>query len=292
MSAVAAVKRASLAGALVELAKPRITFMVLCTTAGGWYLAPGNHGAERLLLTLIGVALLVGGANALNMVYERDVDAKMARTRNRPLPTGRVSPAVAAVFGAGLGVASLPFLWGGGSPLTVGLSLLSYVLYVWAYTPLKRRSPLAILVGAVPGAMPPLLGWTAVTGTIDAGGAALFLVLFLWQLPHFVAISLFRAGEYEAAGLKVVPLARGDARAKEWIAFYSMLTVLASLQIAQVGVSGQAFAAVSLLLGGGLIALAFYGMQRDAGDRWARWYFRYTLIYLPVLFLAAVLDRS
>lgn len=277
--------------AVIELAKPRITFMVLITTAVGLWLAPGLHSPALIACALVGTTLVVAGANALNMFLERDVDALMSRTRNRPLPSGRLPAEAALAFGVATSAVAIPLLSFGVNPLTGALGAISLIIYVLAYTPLKRKSTAALLVGAVPGAMPPLMGWTAVTGRLDAAGVALFLILFVWQLPHFIAISLFRADEYKAAGLKIIPVERGIEGAKLRIAFYSLLMMAVSLQVVRAGIGGAFYLAAALTLGGGLVALGFYGLQRDPGRRWARWYFLYTLIYLPGLLVALVLSR-
>jgi len=262
--------------------------MVLVTTLGGFWLAPGTLHHATLWFTLAGMTLVVAGANALNMYLERDVDALMERTRNRPLPRGRLQPEVALAFGLATSAIAVPLLTFGVNPLTGFLGALSLVLYALVYTPLKRRSTSALLVGAVPGAMPPLMGWTAAVGALSPPGVALFLILFVWQLPHFIAISLHRADEYRAAGLKIVPVERGVAGAKQRIALYSALMLAVSLQVVRVGVGGPLYLASALLLGGGLVTLSLYGLQRDAGRRWARFYFFYTLVYLPGLFAALV----
>jgi protoheme IX farnesyltransferase len=165
------------------------------------------------------------------------------------------------------------------------------VLYALVYTPMKRRSTAALLVGAVPGAMPPLMGWTAASGSLSAGGLALFLILFVWQLPHFIAISLFRKDEYRAAGLKIVPVERGVDGAKQRIALYSVLMLAVSLQVVRVGLGGPLYLALALGLGGGLVTLALYGLSHHADGRWARWYFFYTIVYLPGLFAALMIGR-
>jgi protoheme IX farnesyltransferase len=282
----------AVAADVVALGKPRVTFLVLLTTLTGLWLAPGRRAPGAVLLVLAGMALVVAGANALNMYLERDVDAKMARTRNRPLPAGRLSPETALAFGVGTSAFAVPLLTFAVNPLTGFLAGLALCLYVLVYTPMKRRSTAALLVGAVPGAMPPLIGWTAATGRLDAGGLALFIVLFVWQLPHFIAISLFRVDEYRAAGLKVVPVERGERGAKERIVLYSLLVTMASLQVVRTGIGGAFYLAAALALGGGLVTLSLYGLQRDAGRRWARWYFFYTLVYLPALFAALAISRS
>jgi protoheme IX farnesyltransferase len=265
--------------------------MVLVTTTAGLLLAPGTISPSLLVATLLGVALVVAGANALNMYLERDVDALMARTRNRPLPAGRLQPAVALWFGVACAFVAVPLLAFTVNPLTAFLAALSLVLYVLGYTPLKRRSTAALIVGAVPGAMPPLLGWTAATGSLTAPGIALFLILFVWQIPHFLAISIFRVDEYSRAGLKVVPAVRGLATAKLQIGVYSLLMVAVSLQVFRAGIGGAFYVASALALGGGLVTLAAYGLGKNGDARWARWYFFYTLVYLPSLMAALALSH-
>jgi protoheme IX farnesyltransferase len=271
---------------LVALAKPRITFMVLCTTLGGLWIAPGQAHALLWLMTILGVGLVVGGANALNMYLERDIDGLMSRTRNRPLPAGRLRPEVALAFGLFLGALGLTVLATRVNLLTTLLAAFSYVTYVWVYTPLKRRSTAALLVGAIPGAMPPLLGWTAATGGLQAPGQALFLILFVWQLPHFIAISLFRKDEYERAGLKIVPTLYGVVGARQRILLYSLLLLAVSLQPVRVALGGAVYLFAALGLGSVLLVLVAQGFRKQPNPAWARNLFLYTLIYLPALFLA------
>jgi protoheme IX farnesyltransferase len=278
--------------AIVELAKPRITFMVLITTAGGLWLAPAVKPLSLVIATLIGVSLIVAGANALNMYFERDTDALMSRTRTRPLPSGRLDPQVALGFGVIMSALSVPVLTFGVNALTGLLGAISLVLYAFVYTPLKRRTTGALFVGAIPGAMPPLMGWTAATGELGAGGVALFLILFVWQLPHFIAISVFREDDYRAAGIQIVPVIRGMRGAKERIALYSLVMMAVSLHVVRTGIGGPFYLATALALGGGLVTLGFYGLSRDAGPRWARWYFFYTLVYLPGLIAALIVSRK
>jgi len=288
---VAVAARRSFAADVVALGKPRITFMVLVTTTAGLLLAPTTVAPSLMLAALAGVALVVAGANALNMYLERDVDALMTRTRNRPLPAGRLQPEVALYFGVACAVVAVQLLAVAVNPLTAFLAALSLVLYVLAYTPLKRKSTAALIVGAVPGAMPPLLGWTAATGSLDAPGIALFLILFVWQLPHFLAISIFRVDEYTRAGLKVVPAVRGLPAARLQIGVYSLLMLAVSLQVFRAGIGGPFYVAAALALGGGLVTLAAYGLGKNGDARWARWYFFYTLVYLPSLMAALALSH-
>ena len=280
---------------LVALAKPRITLMVLLTGAAGMRLAPGRVGARSVLLWLVGTALIVGSANSLNMWWERDVDAQMVRTRNRPLPSGRMSAEVALAFGLTLAVVSAPMLFA--VNLATGLlGLIALLTYVVVYTPLKRHTHLALLVGAVPGAIPPLLGWSAATGTVGAGGLLLFVVLFLWQVPHFVAIAIFRAEDYARAGLQVVSVQRGEREARTMIALYAVLLVAASLLFLPLGLAGQRYAAIATVLGAAFLALCLRGIRvqtaRFDGKRWARRVFAYSIPYLTLLLVALVSDRA
>jgi len=196
---------------LLSLVKPRLSSLVLCTLAGGMWLAPGELSVARWVGTLLGTAGTVGAANAMNCWLERDRDRFMARTRLRPLPSGRMESGVALAFGILLAVFSLPLLAMASNGLTGWLGFLALVSYVAAYTPLKPKSPMAMLVGAIPGSLPPLMGWTAVTGRIGVGGLLLFGILFAWQMPHFLAIALFRKEEYRNAGYMALPLVSGDA---------------------------------------------------------------------------------
>jgi protoheme IX farnesyltransferase len=278
---------------LVALTKPRITALVLLTEAAGMCLAPGHVGARRRVLSMAGTALVVGSANALNMWWERDVDAHMTRTRRRPLPAGRMSPNTALAFGLALALASVPMLFL--VNLATGLlGLLSLVTYVAVYTPLKRHTYLALLVGAVPGAIPPLLGWTTATGTLGTGGLLLFGFLFLWQVPHFAAISVFRAEEYGRAGLQVVSVQHGERAARQMIALYTTMLVTASLLFAPLGLAGRGYEAIALVLGVAFLALAVRGLRggtRFDARRWSKRVFAYSIPYLAVVLVALLADR-
>jgi protoheme IX farnesyltransferase len=276
---------------LLALTKPSITRMCLLTTAGGMMLAPGELSATRAVATVVGAGLAVAGANAANMWWERDTDGKMSRTRRRPLPAGRLSAAVAVRFAALLSVASVLVLgiWVNGlTALLAGAAIASYVL---VYTPLKYRTPAALVIGAIPGAAPPLLGWTAVTGSIDPGGVVLFGILLVWQIPHFIAISLYRKEEYARAGIKVLPLVRGDAIAKIHATLWALALVPLSLMLTLIGVAGGLYLTSALILGMVFASWAFTGLDNRAGVAWARGYFFASLAYLPALTLALALDR-
>ncbi|MEZ4256825.1 MAG: heme o synthase [Polyangiales bacterium] len=208
---------------LLALTKPRITLMVLLTAAGGMWLEGVAVSWGKLVATLVGMSLIVGAANSFNCWLERDLDRLMARTKNRPLPAGRLAPRTAVMFGAALAALALPVLYFGVNPLTGVLGAAAFGSYVAIYTPLKTLSPAALLVGAVPGALPPLMGSAAASGRITAEGLLLFGLLFLWQLPHSIAIASFRKAEYEAAGMRVLPAVRGDRVARLHAAFWALL---------------------------------------------------------------------
>lgn len=274
---------------VVSLAKPRITLMVLITTAGGLALAGGLE-MGKALITLIGTALVVGSANTLNCWLERDIDRHMTRTRNRPLPAGRLDPAVALFFGAALACISIPLLTLGVNALTGALAAIALVSYVAVYTPMKQKTPAALLVGSVPGALPPLIGWTAATGRLEWAGIALFGILFFWQLPHFIAIAVFREEEYTRAGIKVLPAVRGLRVAKWHALFHSVVLLVVSLSLLPLHVAGAIYGVTALLLGAAMVILAVQGLNPQAGVKWARQVFAASLVYLPLLFAALALD--
>ena len=278
---------------LLALTKPRITAMVLATEAAGAYLAPGHAPHNAHFVALTGTALIVGAANALNMWWERDVDALMTRTRNRPLPAGRLSPDVALAFGLALAVVSVPMLFMV-NVATGLLGLIALLSYVAVYTPLKRQTYLALLVGAVPGAIPPLIGWAAVTGTVGLGGLLLFGVLFLWQVPHFAAIAIFRTQDYARAGLRVVSVQHGERAARHTIALYTVLLVATSLLFAPFGLGAPHYSIVAAGLGAAFLALAFRGLRpggRFASERWAKRVFAFSIVYLPALLAALLIGK-
>jgi heme o synthase len=275
---------------LLSLVKPRLSSLVLCTLVGGMWLAPGELSVARWVATLLGTAGTVGAANALNCWLERDRDRYMARTRARPLPSGRMESGVALGFGIVLAVFSLPLLALASNGLTGSLGFLALVSYVWAYTPLKPRSPMAMLVGAIPGSLPPLMGWTAVTGRIGTGGLLLFGILFAWQMPHFLAIALFRKDEYRNAGYMAFPLVRGDDATRIWMLLWTVLLVVLSVLPVPFGVAGPLYLVVALVLGGVFLALVTRGVLRREQKAWARKTFFFSIVYLAGLFAALLLS--
>jgi len=277
---------------MVRLAKPRITGMVIITFLGGLWLAPGEIAHWRTIMTLIGTALLVAASNALNMYMERDADALMDRTRDRPLPRAIVSPEAALAFGAGLTCVGIALVFLGSNLLTGLLGMLAVSGYVAVYTPLKRVSGAAVFVGAIPGALPPLMGWTAVTGHLDAPGLALFAVLFLWQIPHFLAIAIYRGADYARAGFKVLPLTVSARVTRATMLAFSVLLVAVTIALGPLRVAGPRYELVAALLGAVFIGWAAAGFRRSAETRWARSLFVYSIVYLTLLFVALAIDRT
>jgi heme o synthase len=277
---------------LIILMKPQITSLVLITTAGGIWMAPGPIRLEALIAAILGTLGVVVGANTMNCYIERDSDKFMGRTKNRPLPAGRLSAKKALIYGLLLTVISTFALWRWVNLTTTYLAAIAFISYVWVYTPMKRLSPQALVVGSVPGALPPLMGWTAVTGSIDPPGLILFGILFFWQIPHFIAIAFYRQNEYEKAGLKTYPSQYGHLNSITQGVIWSALLVATSLMLAPLGVAGWIYTSIACILGAILLwysLLGFWAPQRNA---WARKFFLFTLIYLTVLFAALVIDAG
>lgn len=274
---------------VAALAKPRVTAIVLLTAAGGAWLAPTHVAPGAMALLLGGTFLVVAGANALNMLLERDTDALMTRTKNRPLPAGRLSPKTVLWLGATASVVSLPILGFGVNATTALLAALANLLYVFAYTPLKRRTHLAILVGAVPGAIPPLLGWTAATGRVEAGGLVLFALLYFWQLPHFHAIALFRKEEYDRAGLEVMPSVRGVPATRRAILQSMVLAAAASVLLVPLHVVREGYLPMAVGLGAAFLGVGIVDWVRGGT---AKVTFLASIAYLVALFAAIVFFRT
>jgi heme o synthase len=274
---------------LLELTKPRVTTLVVVTTAGGLWVGGATPPADVVASTLIGTALAVASAGVLNCWVERDSDGLMARTRNRPLPAGRISSRAALTFGLALGALSLPVLWIGAGWLAAVLAQLALASYVLVYTPMKRRSPDALLVGAIPGAIPPLIGGAAAHGTISDGAWALAAILFFWQVPHFLAIAIRRRDEYGAAGLKVVPVVLGDRAARLRAVIYAVALLGASLAAAPLGAAGLVYLVIAAASGSAFVTVAARGLLPGAGARWPGRLFSASLVHLVVLTAALVL---
>lgn len=271
-------------GAYLELAKPRIVTMVLVTAVIGYVL--GGHGDASfplLLCTLIGTAMVAGGAGALNHYLERDCDLLMERTRRRPIPSGAVAPQDALTYGIVLVLGGLILLVAMVNLLTAFLGLLTAFLYVLVYTPMKRLSWLNTIVGAIPGAIPPMGGWAAATGRLDAGAWVLFAILFIWQHPHFYAIAWMFKEDYGKGGFKMLPVVEPDGKSTfRQIVLFSILLIPVSLLPTVIGLSGHVYFLGALVLGGWMLfrgmVLAWSGSVADA-----RRVLTASVVYLPVL---------
>ena len=278
----------------IELAKPRIAVLVLFTVGAGVLLASGRDFSFLVLLhTVLGTALVATGASALNQWLERDSDALMRRTENRPLPSGRLQALEVFVFGLTLGMGGVLYLVLALSHLLAALiAALTFVLYVAVYTPLKRRTPLNTLIGAVPGALPPIIGWCAVRGELTREAAVLFLILFLWQVPHFLAIAWMYRAEYARAGLCMLPVVdRDGGRTSQNMILYCLALLAVSLQPVLFGEAGLLYLGGAVLLGLTFLGTAI-GFQRRRSHGQARRVLRASLLYLPGLLALLLLDRA
>lgn len=290
-SAVRARVRAPALRDLVALTKPRITMMSALVAAGSMALAPTLPTLADGLLILLAVSFSVMGASALNMYLERDVDALMTRTQDRPLPAGRLDPFWALVVGLLFAIASLPVMaLASNGPIAWWLTAFALFSYVLVYTPMKQRSPWALVVGAVPGAMPALMGYTAASGTIDAASLSLFGIVFFWQLPHFFAIGIYREREYRAAGHKLFAGEDGVDFAKTLIIATAVPLVPCSIMLWPLGVASFVYGGLAMVLGVWFIALCASGFQAGNANKWARRVFIGSLVYQTVLFSVLGLD--
>lgn len=276
----------------VELTKPRITLMVTLTALVGFLMAsPAGPRPGPLLACLLGTTLVAAGASCLNMLLERRTDALMQRTRSRPLPAGRLRPVDALGFGLALTALGLGvLLWRTGPP-TTAVALATWGSYLFLYTPLKTRTSLNTLMGAIPGALPPVIGWSAASNTLDPGAGVLFAILFLWQVPHFLAIAWIYREDYAQGGLHMLPVVDPDGRltGRQAVA-HSLGLLLVSLTPTLAGMAGTLYLAGAVLLGLALIAVSV----RAAVERSipaARRLFLASLVYLPALLCLLVFDR-
>jgi protoheme IX farnesyltransferase len=285
-------RRSSLFSDYLALTKPRLNLLVVLTSAAGYYLGSvATPEFGRMLQAIIGTALVAGGSAVLNQVYERDTDARMRRTRMRPLPDQRLAPTEAAIFGcvlsaAGIGVLALSTNW-----VAAALALATLAIYVAIYTPMKRTSTLSTLVGAVPGALPAVIGWAASRGDIAVGGWTLFAIVFLWQIPHFMAIAWICRDDYRAAGFPMLPVVEPDGvRTGQQALLYAAALMPVSIGPSVVGLAGWAYFWLALVLGVVLFGLSVQ-FARARTDRSARALFLATIIYLPLILAVMVLDH-
>lgn len=274
---------------VASLAKPRLSSLVVVTAAGGMWLAPGVLAWPMALLALAATATLVFTANAMNCVLERDADALMARTANRPLANGRLEPKTVAIVSAVLATAATVVLGLSSNWLTAALGMLAFLSYIGAYTPLKKMSAAAVFVGAIPGALPPLMGWTAVTGKLDPAGIVLFGIMFLWQVPHFIAISFYRRDDYLRGGFKTLPLVMRESATKVVMVVLTAALIPVSVALVPYGVESPDYGAAAAALGAGFLVVNCFGFLPQARTKWARLSLHASLLYITALFAAMAL---
>ncbi|MDA0702335.1 MAG: heme o synthase [Proteobacteria bacterium] len=275
----------------VALLKPRVVSLVVFTGLVGLFLAPGGIHPVLAVIAVLCIAVGAGAAGAVNMWYERDIDARMSRTMNRPLPAGRMNPGEALGFGAVLAVGSVALMGLALNWVAAGLLAASICFYVFVYTIwLKRRTPQNIVIGGAAGAFPPIIGWAAVTGDIGLLPVLLFLIVFMWTPPHFWALSLYRSGDYERAGVPMLPVVAGARETKRQILFYTVALLPISLLPPFLGLAGAIYGIGASLLGLGFL-FAAVRVARDEGDTAAKRMFAYSLFYLFGIFALLLADR-
>jgi len=279
----------ALARDYLSLTKPKVQSLLLFTTVTTMYVA-GTPSIGRVVLTCLGGALSAGGAGAINHYLDRDIDAVMRRTRNRPVPAGRISPRAALTYGIALGLASFVLLASTVNVLSAALAMAGLLGYVLVYTLwLKRTTPQNIVIGGAAGAVPPLVAWAATTGRLSGSALYLFAIVFYWTPPHFWALSLLMSDEYRRAGVPMLPVVRGERETRIQIVLYSLLLVPVTMLPVAGQLFGGIYATAALLLGGGLVTLALELNRRRDRLSALRLYL-FSLAYLALLFAAMVVD--
>jgi heme o synthase len=276
----------------IALTKPRITWLILMSTGVGYFFGARNGWHLLTLIhTIIGTGLIASGTAALNQWYEREADAKMRRTQDRPLPAGRLDAWKALVFAIAISVAGFAELWFGANPLSAMLGLVTLLTYLFVYTPLKQRSPHSTTIGSIPGAMPPLIGFAAASGTLTWDAWVLFAILFLWQFPHFYAIAWMYKEDYARAGIRMLPVVEPDGKSTaRRILLYSIALIPISLAPKFFAMAGNVYLYGAIALG---LAFLYYGLRIrwDRTRQQARHVLLASVVYLPVLFSLMLLDR-
>jgi heme o synthase len=289
VSVSSSVRRRQVLSDYLDLTKPKVQSLLLLTTVATMEIA-GRPSAEKVVLTCLGGYLSAGGAGAINHYWDRDIDAKMRRTANRPIPSGRVSPAAAVRFGLALAAASFVLMSLTLNVLAASLALAGFVGYVGVYTIwLKRRTPQNIVIGGAAGAMPPLVAWAATRGSLSWTAVYLFAIVFYWTPPHFWALSLLMKKEYEEVGVPMMPVVRGEAATRTQILLYTALLYAVSQLPFCVGVFGGVYLVASIVLGLGFLGGAVL-LYRRADRRTALRLYLFSMLYLALLFAAMVAD--
>ncbi|MBV9523964.1 MAG: protoheme IX farnesyltransferase [Alphaproteobacteria bacterium] len=279
-------------GDFVALLKPRVMSLVVFTGFAGLYLAPGRLHPFLAAVAVLCIAVGAGAAGAINMWYDRDIDAVMRRTRNRPLPAGRMAPGEALGFGCVLAGASVIIMGLALNWVAAALLAGTIAFYILVYTAwLKRRTPQNIVIGGAAGAFPPLVGWAAVTGDVGLGALLLFALIFFWTPPHFWALSLYRADDYAKAGVPMMPVVAGARETKKQMLLYTLVLWPVALAPAWLGLAGLVYLGVALALSL-LFTAAAIRVRSDASDAAAKRMFGFSILYLFLLFAVMVLDRA
>ena len=294
LEAPAGTREPSLLADLVTLTKPRIISLLLVTTVAPMFITPAGLPSLSLVLWVtLGGYLMAGGANAINMWFDRDIDDKMSRTRLRPIPAGRISATLGLAFGIGLGLVAFAIFWYQVNPLSAWLAMSGLLFYVFVYTIwLKRTSPQNIVIGGAAGAFPPLVGWAAMTGRIDLAAVYLFAIIFYWTPPHFWALALIKRGEYAKAGVPMMPVVRGEARTKFEMLAYTLILLPLTLMPAIFGALGAFYGVAAALLGARLLWYCIELRREQTSGPVAWRMYRYSLLYLALLFVAMGVDRA
>ena len=276
----------------VALLKPRVMSLVVFTALAGMYMAPGSLHPFVAFCGVLCIAVAAGASGAINMWYDRDIDAIMSRTRERPIPAGRLDHGTALAFGNTLAVGAVAIMglcvnWQAAALLAFTIFFYVFIYTVW----LKRRTPQNIVIGGAAGAFPPMVGWAAVTGDISLGSVVLFAIIFMWTPPHFWALSLYRRGDYETAGVPMLPVVAGEGETRKQILIYTLILAPLGMTPAFVGMTSWAYGAIA-----GLMGLVFIGLAiriiTEKSERAARRTFSFSLLYLFVLFAAMIADRA
>ena len=276
----------------VALLKPRVMSLVVFTGLVGMFLAPGRVHPLIAFIGVLCIAVGAGAAGCINMWYERDVDALMARTCNRPLPAGRVDPGAALGFGVSLAAGSVFMMFLAANATAAALLALTIGFYVFIYTMwLKRRTPQNIVIGGAAGAFPPMIGWAVVTGDVSLMPLILFAIIFMWTPPHFWALALYRTGDYAKAGIPMLPVVAGKPVTRRQIVLYSVLLVPLTLAPWVLDLAGSVYGIGAALLGAAFLALAGLVWMERGGERQARRLFAFSILYLFLLFALLVVDR-
>ena len=274
------------------LLKPRVMSLVVFTALVGMLLAPAHIDALTGLAAILCIALGAGASGAINMWYDRDIDRDMARTMNRPLPAGRMQPRAALMYGATLAVGSVAAMTYLVNIVAAGLLALTIAYYVFFYTMwLKRRTPQNIVIGGAAGALPPLIGWASASGSVGLGAICLFAIIFLWTPPHSWALALFRRGDYENAGVPMMPVVAGERSTRIQMLAYTLVLIPVTLSPVAVGMSGALYGAAAVVLGGLFLRHAVK-VWRDSDPAVARSMFLFSILYLFLIFVALLADRA